>query len=104
MVLDAPAYLNRISVLLALVCALSVLVYGVLLLEAVAHAASQTTAQREIGQLTAALGDLEAQYLAQSQSLTPQRAAAMGYVAPDPSEITTVFATAPTQSLSLRGQ
>jgi len=95
-------YLSRISVLLACVCAAAVLLYGIFLLEAVAHAASQTNAQRRIGQLQAQLGDLEAQYLSYSQSLTPQKAAELGFVTP--TEVTTVFATAATQALSLRGQ
>lgn len=100
--LDANLYLSRTAALLACMCAIAVLLYGIFLLEAVAHAASQTSAQRRIGQLSAQLGDLEAQYLSDSQALTPQKAAAMGFV--PPSDVTTVFATAATQALSLRGQ
>ena len=102
--LVAPAYLNRTSLVLALICAASVLIYSVLLLETVAHAASQTSAQRQIGALTAKLGDLEAQYLSDSQALTQQKALEMGYVLPDQSKTTTVYATAATQALSLGGQ
>ena len=97
--LESELYINRTSVLLACVCAVSVLLYGIFLLEAVAHAASQTAAQRRIGQLSVQLGDLEAQYLAYSQSLTEQRASQLGFIAPK--EVSTVFATAATQALSL---
>lgn len=100
--LNAQVYLSRTAALLACVCALAALLYSIFLLEAVAHAASQTAAQRRIGQLSAQLGDLEAQYLSSAQALTPQKAAALGFV--QPSEVTTVFATAATRALSLRGQ
>lgn len=102
MALTTEHYLGRITALLAFVCAAAILLYGVFLLEAVAHAASQTAAQRHIGQISAELSDLEAQYLLYSQGLTKERAAAMGFVAPK--EVTTVFATAAAQALSLRGQ
>jgi len=101
---NVQGYFSRIAVLLAGVCAIAVLLYGIFLLEAVAHAASQTSAQRHIGQIGAQLGDLEARYLSYSQSLTKERAAALGFVTPDPKEVTTVFATAAAGALSLRGQ
>lgn len=100
--LNSQLYLSRISVLLACVCAAAVLLYGIFLLEAVAHAASQTNAQRQIGQINAQLGDLEARYLSDSQDLTPQKAAELGFVSP--TQTTTVFATAATEALSLRNQ
>jgi len=93
-------YLNRATVLLACVCAVSVLLYSIFLLEAVAHAASQTSAQRTIQQISAQLGDKEAQYLTYSQGLTVERALQMGFVMPK--EVTTVFATAGVGALSLR--
>lgn len=99
---DPHLYLSRIAALLACVCAVSVLLYGVLLLEAVAHTASQTSAERHIGQISVQLSDLEAQYLSYSQGLTKERAAELGFSAPK--EVTTVFATAAASTLSLRAQ
>lgn len=101
-VFDTHAYLSRIAALLACVCAVSVLLYGILLLEAVAHTASQTTAERHIRQIDAHLSDLEAQYLSYSQGLTKERAMALGFSMP--TEVTTVFATAAAEALSLRAQ
>jgi hypothetical protein len=100
--LALPLYLNRLTLLLTCVCAVSVLLYGVFLLEAVAHAASQTSAERKIQDLEATLGDLEAQYLAKSQSLTKEKALELGFVMPK--EVTTVFATAAASALSLGEQ
>lgn len=100
-VIDVHLYLNRTAALITCVCAASVLLYAVFLLEAVAHAASQTATQRRIGQINAQLSDLESQYLLNSQKLTKEKAAELGFVAP--SEVTTVFATAATQALSLGG-
>lgn len=95
-------YVNRVAALLACVCAILVLLYGIFLLKAVAHTASQTTAQRNIQHMQAQLNDLEAQYLSYSQGLTKEKAFQLGFVVPK--EVTTVFATAAAQALSLRGQ
>jgi hypothetical protein len=95
-------YLNRAAVLLACMCAVSVLLYGTFLLLAVAHAASQTDAQRQVQQISANLGDLEAQYLSYSRGLTREKAIELGFVMPQ--DVTTVFATAALGALSLRSQ
>ena len=87
--------------LLACICAASVFLYGVFLLEAVAHAAARTSAQRHIREINAQLGTLEAQYLSQTQVLTPAKAQELGFVAP--LSISTVFVST-ARSLSLRGQ
>ena len=92
-------YVNRLAFVLACVCAVSVLLYGVFLLEAVAHAAAKTTAQRQLQQVSAELSDLEAQYLSYSQGLTKEKAIQLGFVMPK--EVTTVFATAAVGALSL---
>jgi hypothetical protein len=91
---------SRFAFVLACLCAVSVLLYSIFLLEAVAHAASQTTAQRQIREISAHLGDLEAQYLNRSQTLTLERAEALGYVLP--TSVSTVFAEA-ASSLSFSG-
>ena len=87
---------------LAVACTISVFLYGFLLLEAVAHAAARTNAERQMQSLTLKLNELETEYLNATQALTPSRAAALGFVAP--TAVTTVFATAASRSLSLRGQ
>src|SRR4051812_38377423 len=84
--------ISRAIFILACICALSVLLYSVFLLEAVAHAASQTTAQKRIRDLSAQLGELEGQYLSHSQTLTLQKAKDLGYVVP--TTVSTVFANA----------
>ena len=96
------SYLNRAAVVLGCVCAVSVLLYGIFLLEAVAHAASQTTAQRQVRQVSAELSDLEAKYLSYSRGLTIEKALELGFVLPK--DTTTVFATAAIGALSLRSQ
>lgn len=85
--------------LLAIVCAVCALLYGFFLLEAVAHAAGFTEAQGQISALNEQLGSLEAQYLAQTIALTPDRAEALGFVVP--TQIDTVVDTVESQSLSL---
>lgn len=94
--------LSRAAVVLACVCAISAFLYGAFLLEAVAHTAALTTAEEQIVALNAKLGDLEAQYLSQTESLTPDRATALGFVTP--TDVTTVFANAESKSLSLATQ
>ncbi|MDE1924777.1 MAG: hypothetical protein KGH79_01170 [Patescibacteria group bacterium] len=91
--------LSRAAVALACICAVSAFLYGVFLLEAVAHTAALQSAEAQVIALNAKLGDLESQYLAQTASLTPERAAALGFVVP--ADITTVFVTAASKSLSL---
>lgn len=100
--INIRTYLNRVAAVFACVCAVSALLYGVFLLEAVAHAAAQTAAERHLTQINQTLGDLEAQYLSESQGLSKERAFALGYV--QPTTVTTVFATVAVAALSLRGQ
>jgi hypothetical protein len=95
------SYLPRIAALLAVVFALSIFLYGIFLLEAVAQAASKTTAERQIESLSSQLGVLEGKYLSATQSLTPGRAEALGYVAP--ATVSTVVLSAPS-ALSFGGR
>jgi hypothetical protein len=92
-------YFNRVMALLAFTCAVCALLYGFFLLEAVAHAAGFTEAQGQISALNQELGTLEAQYLAQTIALTPDRAQALGFAVP--TDIATVVDTTQSQSLSL---
>ncbi|MDO8518447.1 MAG: hypothetical protein Q7S26_04120 [bacterium] len=95
-------YLARAVAVLALVCTVAVFLYGTFLLLAVSHTAARSTAQKQIGTVTAHLGSLEMQYLTLTKELTPQRAADLGFVTPTEAAHATVFASASTRSLSLK--
>jgi len=93
-------YVPRVAVLLVVVCAVSAFLYGIFLLEAVGQAASRTSAERQIHDLSSQLGVLEGQYLAAAKELTPERAEALGYVTP--AQVSTVV-VGDTASLSFAG-
>ena len=97
--MNLQQYLPRVAALLATLCAVCALLYGVFLLEAVAHAAARQNAERKISSLTIEVSDLQARYLASTEDITPDSATALGFVAPK--DISTVAAT-PIQSLTLR--
>ena len=63
-------------------CALAIFLYGVFLLLAVMHTAARTSLEKEITATVAMLGDLEAEYLAETKKLTPERAVELGMVVP----------------------
>ncbi len=92
---------NRLATLLAGFVAFTALLYGALLLGAVAHTAEQTKAERQIGKFAAHMGGLEAEYFANIRSITPERASELGFTAP--SQTTTIFATAASKALTLEG-
>lgn len=91
-------YAGRAVVLLAGVVMLAVFLYGGLLLGAVAHAAGETSAQRQVRELSVTVSELEAQYLAATKELSPERAAALGFVAPK--SVATIYAAASTLTLA----
>ncbi len=91
-------YMTRVLGTLAGVVALSLFLYGIFLLEAVAHTASRTQAERQIAAHTSELSRLEAQYLASTKEVTRERAVEMGLT--QPTRITTTYAT-PQSALSL---
>lgn len=91
-------HIGRIIALIAGVIAVSVFLYGALLLGAVSHAAGRTSAEDALRALSARVGALEGQFLSQTKALSPERAAALGYV--EPILVATVFAGEP--SLVLR--
>lgn len=93
-------YLARAIAVLAVVCAVSVFLYGVFLLLAVSHTAARSAAQKHINAAAAHLGDLEMQYLSLTKNLTPERAHTLGFV-PVASQ-TTVFAAGASHTLSLK--
>lgn len=94
-------YLARAAAAFAGLCAASVFLYGAFLLLAVEHAAALTDAQGKIQDMSAQVSDLEARYLAAEKALTPERATELGFTAPK--EVTTVYASGPARTLSLRG-
>lgn len=93
-------YSRSAFAVLAGACALSVFLYGVFLLEAVGHTASRARAAQEIKHIKSGLSDLESRYLAATQALTPQKAAALGFVSPK--DIATVYAKGNSTVLTLQ--
>ena len=91
-------YLPRVAVLLVVVCAISAFMYGIFLLEAVGQAASRTSAERQIHDLSSQLSVLEGQYLAATKELTPERAQTLGYVTP--TQVSSVVVNSNAASLS----
>ena len=83
--------LNRVAALMAIVVACSLLLYGIFLLEAVSSTAKRASAEREIKTITAELSSMQARYLAVTREVSPERAAALGFV--KPTEVTTVYAS-----------
>jgi len=95
-------HISRAVALFGAVAALSLFLYGFFLLEAVAHTANRTEAQREISSLTSKLSGLEETYLSSTRSMTLDHAHALGFVTPE--KVSMVYASDPARSLSLRGQ
>ncbi|HEY5383552.1 MAG TPA: hypothetical protein VIJ88_03300 [Candidatus Paceibacterota bacterium] len=95
-------YLSRTAALLAVVLAVSVFLYSVFLLEAVAHAASKTTAERQLESLNEQLSSLDGQYLVLTEALTPQKAVVLGFVTP--TAITSIYAKGESGSLSFQSR
>ena len=93
------AYLTRTAAVCAGLCALSVFLYGAFLLLAVSHAAARTQAMRGVAAIAQQVSSMEMRYLQATKELTPDRAVALGFVAP--TETKTVFATAAAHALSL---
>lgn len=91
-------YARRTYAALAAIVALSTFLYGALLLGAVAHAAGAARAEAAVSTLSTKVGSLEGAFLAHTRALSPERAAALGFVAPHSS--VTVYADRP--SLVLR--
>ena len=95
-------YLSRMVVFLVVVLTISIFLYSFFLLEAVAHAAAMTTAEARVQTISGQLSTLEGQYLSLTQSLTPQKAAALGFVTP--LNLETVYAKGESGSLSFQSK
>jgi hypothetical protein len=84
--------------LFAALTALSVVLYGIFLLEAVGNTAQRTAAEREIRNITSNVSSLEQAYLEKTKAVTLEKAQSLGFVSP--SSVTTVFASAQQKSLT----
>ncbi len=93
-------YARRTFALLATVCAVSVFLYGMFLLEAVGHTAARAHAGHTMTELKSKLSAVESEYLAATQALTPARAESLGFVAPK--LVATVYAADASHVLTLR--
>lgn len=91
-------YARRVVAVLVALIVVSVFMYGFFLLEAVSHAASHAQARRDIASLSSKVGKLQSQYLSATKALTPERARALGFVAP--AHVATVYADQSALSLS----
>ena len=83
-------YTPRVVGLLAGIAGIAVFLYGALLLGAVAHTAARTSAEKEVRSLSVDVSSLENEFLTETKSLSPERAAALGFVAP--AAVATVYA------------
>lgn len=95
-------YVSRTLVLLAVLLAMSVFLYSAFLLEAVAHAASKTSAESQAQKISEHLSTLESQYLALTQAITPEKAAQLGFVTPP--MVASVYAKGGAGTLSFQGR
>ena len=75
-------YVRRMVALLAATIVVCAFLYGFFLLEAVSHAAHQASTRQEIATLSSRVGKLQAEYLAATKALTPERARELGFVEP----------------------
>jgi len=86
-------YARRIAATLAGVCAVSVFLYGALLLMAVSHAAHLSSVQGHIKSLTKQLSAQESEYLTLTKALNQQTATQLGLVVP--TSVSIVYASSP---------
>lgn len=92
-------YVRRAVASLVAFIVVCAFMYGFFLLEAVSHAAKHAEARREIASLSSKVGGLQSQYLSATKALTPERARALGFVAPV--HTSTVYADAPAAAVVL---
>jgi hypothetical protein len=92
---------TRLAALLGGLITVFAFLYGAFLLGAVAHTAAQTTIERQVAKTSSAVNTLETQYFMMTRTITPERAAALGFTTPK--QTTIIFATAASKALSLQG-
>lgn len=94
------AYSRSAFAVLAFICAASVFLYGVFLLEAVGHTAARARAGHAVAELKTQLSSVESRYLTETEAITPARAQALGFV--PPASVATVYAAEAAQVLTLQ--
>ena len=87
-----------------LVFVLSSCIYVVFLLFAVGRTEERARAEASIKEVGSELGGIQAQYIAATQTVTPERAAALGFVRPEPSAVIYIDDTVRTFSLGAKPQ
>ena len=75
-------YASRLTAVLAALCAVSVFLYGALLLMAVAHAADLRAIEEQLSGLESSQSQLQSEYMAKTKALTLERARELGFVEP----------------------
>lgn len=91
-------YAKATAATLAGFCAVSVFLYGGLLLGAVAHASKHKAAEEQTASVQASLASVEGQYLSYTKGLTLERAHGLGFG--EPISVTVVRASQAVFSLS----
>ena len=91
-------YTPKVIAALAGIAGISVFLYGALLLGAVSHTAARTSAEKQMRSVSASVSSLENEFLIETKLLSPERAAAMGFVAP--AAVATVYASASSLTLA----
>jgi len=81
-------YCKLIAAFSVLVFVLSSFVYVTFLLLAVGHTEARAQAESDIKEMSSELGGIQAQYIAATQTVTPERAAVLGFVQPESSAVT----------------
>lgn len=93
-------HLSRFSVVLCTIIALSMFLYGALLLMAVSHTASRSAAERQMREVAAGISALETTYFQATKTITPELALERGFV--PPASTVTVFATEVSQAVTIQ--
>ena len=75
-------WVSRLIAALSGLIGVAVFLYGALLFGAMAHASHATSARAEIRSLTSQVAELESRYLLETKAISPERAVALGFVAP----------------------
>ena len=92
-------YCKLAAIWSVVVVVVSSMIYVTFLLLAVKHTDIRAQAEASIKETASELGDVQAQYLVVTQSITQERAAALGFVQPKASDVT--YADAATQAFSI---
>ena len=96
-------HVKRTIAFLSCLIAISMIAYGFFLLEAVAHTAALAEATRAVRTHMTKVSLLEENYLSATKNITKEKAKELGFVEPDPANVSTLFAkNGDASSLSVR--